>query len=281
MPVESWSPEHRAAYEATIAAKRAARARGEPTPPRANTPLTDEERHSAAEAMDRALGGLNLEPKVERTEAGQPKDKRCLCTHIHWRGQPTLPGKRRPDLGCSEKGCPCPGWRRRAPGDEVRWAAREPQGPKERDVPAPVAHPDPDVALSALVGALREALELAGTRDGRVLERVESIRQTVLRLEGRTATAANKALVPVIDATWRGQVEEALVRILRDQRRHGETLDAMVRELRRVASRPAVIREFRPDHRRTADGGHPVGRQRRKAGVGRAPRVVEPTAQAG
>lgn len=375
-----WTPEHHAAYRATVEARRAAVAGGERAPFKRNAPLTEAERHSAAEAMDRALAGVGAriaEAPPRRAARGvQPKDKRCLCTHTHYRGQPDPKnGNRRPDLGCTEKGCPCPGWRRRgmpgaetlsfagivpnsdpdldvvaltdAPEGEVvthkrcacthyhrrgplaagkrpdlgcadecgcpRWhrnvlvdAIRRERAPARQIRPvrheSPKAtHPEPEriqgqspaeyvkselALLGRETGEMLRVLEVAAGTDAKVLDRIESVRQMVLRLTDRVAlqplSRSSKALVPIsADDLWRAQVEKALVRILTEQRRQAATLEAIRVEMARVASRPSVIREFRPVHRRTADGGHPVSRQRRRAGVGRAPRVVEPTARAG
>lgn len=326
----SWTPEHHAAYRATIEARRAAVARGERAPFKRNAPLTDAERQGVADAMDRALAGVGARIVVDAPPkpagGSQPKDKRCLCTHTHYRGQPDPKnGNRRPDLGCTEKGCPCPGWSRRgmagatdataaAPAlhqtpvavtavtPKARKVRRAPQIRPVRDASPQAAHPEPEriqgqspaeyvkselALLGREAGEMLRALEAAAGNDAKVLDRIESVRQMVLRLSDRIALqplrpSPSTALVPLsADALWRSQVQKALVRILTEQRRQAITFDAIRVELARVAARPSVIREFRPVHRRTADGGHPVSRQRRRAGVGRAPRVVEPTARAG
>lgn len=266
-----WTPEHRAAYEEAIARRRAARARGETPAPRHNAPLTDEERHSAAAAMDRALGGVP--PPRERPE-GAEVSMRCACTHYHWRGR--LEAGKRPDLGCTEGGCGCKRWHRKAAkAPKVAHPAQiRPQSP----VPPAAVHRDDRILLDA-VEALRgevRALLARPISDPIVHDRIERIRQMVLSIDGKVARpSAVKAVIDLSPIEGRLlNIERACVRLINEQ--------AAVRvELARVASRPAVIREFRQNHRRIADGGQPASRQRRTAGAGRAPRPIEPTARAG
>ena len=105
-----------------------------------------------------------------------------------------------------------------------------------------------------------------------LLEAVNALRSTVLRIEDRMALL--KLPAATVRPTDGPRADEAVIRVLVAMARRLKALEAkeavhpeMLRLLRRIDSRPARIIEYRPDHRRERDGGIPVRAQRARVGL--------------